>query len=169
MQIDIGFGDPVLPGPVPLDFPTLLDFPAPRLIGYRPENSIAEKFNAMCTRGMRNSRMKDFYDIWLLCRRFDFDGDDLSQAIQSTFQSRHLAVPAEPLALGPTFAEDKAKTIQWKAFLRKSRITGAPKDLNAVVIVLKGFLGPVAETLAAGKDFEGKLKASGPWKGSGKK
>ncbi len=169
MQIDIGFGDPVLPGPVSLDYPTLLDFPAPRLIGYRQENSIAEKFNAMCTRGLRNSRMKDFYDIWLLCRRFDFDGSDLSKAIESTFRSRRLKVPAEPLAFEPIFAEHKDKTVQWKAFLRKSQIIGAPKDLKAVVAVLKRFLAPIAETLAEDKPFKGKWKAPGPWKGIEKK
>ena len=169
MQIDVGFGDPVLPGPVQLDYPALLDFPAPRLIGYRQENSIAEKFNAMCTRGMRNSRMKDFYDIWLLCRRFDFDGSELSKAIESTFQSRHLEIPAEPLALGPTFGEDKNKMAYWKGFLRKIKITNAPQDLGTVVKVLKRFLGPVTESLAAGKPFHGKWKAPGPWKGLGKK
>jgi hypothetical protein len=164
MQIDIGFGDPVLPGPVPLDYPTMLDFPAPRIKGYRRENSIAEKFEAMCTRGIRNSRMKDFYDIWLLSRRFDFDGSDLSKAIESTFQSRHLKMPAEPLALGPIFFEDKNKVAYWKGFLRKIKIAGAPEDLKTVVDVLKGFLGPVAEALAEGKPFQGKWKAPGPWK-----
>lgn len=165
MQIDIGFGDPVLPGPVKLDYPTLLDFPAPHLMGYRQENSIAEKFNAMCTRGIRNSRMKDFYDIWLLCRRFDFEGSDLSKAIESTFKSRDLKVPAEPVAFEPAFTENKDKVVQWKAFLRKSRIEGTPQDLKTVMELVKKFLGPIAETLAEGKAFQGKWKAPGPWKG----
>jgi Nucleotidyl transferase AbiEii toxin, Type IV TA system len=168
MQIDIGFGDPVLPGPVPVDYPTILDFPAPHLHGYRRENSIAEKFNAMCTRGMRNSRMKDFYDIWLLCRLFDFDGAELSKAIESTFQSRHFPVPAEPLALEPTFTEDKNKIAYWKGFLQKIKIKNTPQDLKTVCGVLKKFLGPVAETLAAGKPFHDKWKAPGPWKGTKK-
>jgi hypothetical protein len=165
MQIDIGFGDPVLPGPVSLDYPTILDFPAPQLKGYRRENSIAEKFEAMCTRGIKNSRMKDFYDIWLLSRRFDFDGSDLSKAIESTFKSRHLKIPSDPLALGTTFSDDKSRIAYWKGFLQKIKITSAPQDLKTVVKVLKRFLGPVAETLAAGKPFQGKWKAPGPWKG----
>lgn len=165
MQIDIGFGDPVLPGPVPLKYPTILDFPAPRIKGYRRENSIAEKFEAMCTRGIKNSRMKDFYDIWLLSKRFNFDGSDLSTAIESTFRSRHLKIPADPLALGPTFSGDVNRIAYWKGFLRKIKITSAPQDLKIVVKVLRRFLGPIAETLAEGKQFHGKWKAPGPWKG----
>jgi hypothetical protein len=168
MQIDIGFGDPVMPGPISLEYPTILDFPAPELKGYRQENSIAEKFQAMCSRGIKNSRMKDFYDIWLLCRLFDFEGADLSGAIRSTFESRHMEIPAAPLALGPKFSRDKDKVLQWKAFLRKSHLIGAPQELHVIVDVLKEFLGPVAEGLAAGKVFKGHWKAPGPWKGSRK-
>lgn len=168
MQIDIGFGDPAFPLPVSVEYPTLLNFSAPHLKGYRQETSISEKFEAMCNRGMRNSRMKDFYDIWLLCKRFDFDGVELSKAIESTFSNRHLKVPADPLALGLEFGGDKVKNVQWKAFLRKSGILSAPQDLREVVAVLKGFLGPVAESLASDKAFQGKWKAPGPWKGARK-
>jgi hypothetical protein len=80
MQIDIGFGDVIFPGPVESDLPTMLDFPAPRLLGYSRESAIAEKFEAMLKPGELNSRMKDFYDIWLLCRQFDFEGERLAGA-----------------------------------------------------------------------------------------
>jgi len=164
MQIDIGFGDPLTPGPVPIEYPTLLDLPSPHLMGYRPENSIAEKFETMCKRGIANSRMKDFYDIWLLARQFDFDGANLSQAIKKTFQSRHLEVPMEPMALRAGFSKDKGKTVQWKAFLKKSHVPHAPKSLPSVVKAIRGLLGPVAMTLAEKKSFKGKWKAPGPWK-----
>lgn len=165
MQIDIGFGDPIMAGPIPLVYPTLLDLPAPHLKGYRPENTIAEKFETMCKRGMANSRMKDFFDIWLLARSFDFDGAKLSKAIKETFENRHMKIPMEPLALSPDFSQDKAKATQWRAFLKKSRLPHAPYSFTPVVKALRGFLGPIAETLAAKGNFVGKWKASGPWKG----
>jgi hypothetical protein len=164
MQIDIGFGDPHSGGSVSLVYPTLLDHPAPHLKGYRPENAIAEKFEAMCKRGMTNTRMKDFFDVWLLARRFDFDGSALSKAIMETFASRHVEVPMEPTAFGSGFSRDKVKNVQWKAFLKKSRAPHAPMNLAVAVKVIKGFLGPIAKTLAEKKNFVGKWKAPGPWK-----
>lgn len=164
MQIDIGFGDTVSPGPVSVDYPSLLDFPAPHMKGYRRETSVAEKFEAMCTKGLLNSRMKDLYDIWLLCRRFDFEGKDLAGAIRGTFSSRHREIPAAPLALEPLFARDKDKVVQWRAFRRKSRLSGAPANLHVVIAVIKRFLGPVAKALAERKPFNRKWKAPGPWK-----
>ena len=93
MQIDIGFGDIVYPEPKESGFPTMLDFPAPRLLCYSRESSISEKLEAMIKLGMLNSRMKDFYDIWLLSRLFDFEGPKLVQAIQQTFEQRGTVLP----------------------------------------------------------------------------
>lgn len=88
IQVDIGFGDVVTPKPVQTGFPTLLDFPAPRLAMYPKETVVAEKFEAMVKLGLANSRMKDFYDIWTLSQEFDFDGSVLSAAILATFNRR---------------------------------------------------------------------------------
>src|SRR5208283_6125955 len=77
MQVDIGFGDIVFPGPEESDLPTMLDLPAPRLLCYSRESTIAEKFEAMVKLRELNSRMQDFYDIWLLSRQFDFEGERL--------------------------------------------------------------------------------------------
>jgi len=164
MQIDIGFGDPIHPEPPFVDYPTILDHPAPQMKGYRRENSIAEKFEAMCTRGLQNTRLKDYYDIWLLSRRFDFEGSVLSRAIRETFQQRRLEIPASPLALGPAFASDPAKIIQWRALLRRNRLTDAPQNLARIVKALKGFLGPIAESLSSDGSFTGRWSAPGPWK-----
>jgi len=95
MQLDVGIGDVMVPGPVDIVYPTLLDFPAPRLKGYPRETAIAEKFEAMIKLGTLNSRMKDFYDIWLLSRQFDFDGPTLAQAVTATFANRGTALKAE--------------------------------------------------------------------------
>lgn len=95
MQMDIGFGDVVYPEPGMNTFPTLLDFPAPRLNCYSRESSIAEKLEAMVKLGVLNSRMKDFHDIWLLARLFDFDGITLTKAIRKTFERRRTQIPSE--------------------------------------------------------------------------
>ena len=88
MQLDVGFGDIVVPAAVPTTYPTILDLPAPHLLAYSRETAIAEKFEAMVKLGELNSRMKDFFDIWLLSRSFDFDGPRLCEAIEKTFKRR---------------------------------------------------------------------------------
>src|SRR5437867_359609 len=93
VQIDIGFADVITPAPKRLDYPTILDFPAPHLYGYPPETVIAEKLQAMTVLGMVNSRMKDFYDIWLLITNFEFDGTVIQSAIERTFQNRGTDLP----------------------------------------------------------------------------
>ena len=134
IQVDIGFGDAVTPKPVQTDFPTLLDFPAPRLAMYPRETVVAEQFEAMVKLGLANSRMKDFYDIWALSREFDFNGGVLSAAIQATFKRRTTALtPTMPLALTSEFSSDPLKQTQWKAFVRRSRLKLATEGLEQVV------------------------------------
>ena len=108
MQIDIGFGDVIFPGPVESDLPTmLLDFPAPRLLGYSRESAIAGKFEAMLKLGELNSRMKDFYDIWLLCRQFDFEGERLAEAIRLTLERRGTMLTDVIVPFSEEFAKAK--------------------------------------------------------------
>jgi hypothetical protein len=122
MQVDVGFGDAVIPGPAEVDYPTLLDLPAPRLLGYSRESAIAEKFETMVKLGILNSRMRDFFDIWLLSRQFEFNGQTLSDAIRETFTRRGTEVSVLPVALTNAFSDDPGKMMQWRAFVRKSRI-----------------------------------------------
>ncbi|MEO8974674.1 MAG: nucleotidyl transferase AbiEii/AbiGii toxin family protein [Casimicrobiaceae bacterium] len=115
--IDIGFGDAVEPGIEEIDLPVLLDLPAPHLRAYARETVIAEKFQAMVALGRANSRMKDFYDVWVLAKRYDFDDDRLPRAIAATFDRRGTPLPAVlPDALTAEFARDEAKRRQWSAF-----------------------------------------------------
>jgi predicted nucleotidyltransferase component of viral defense system len=108
--IDIGFGDAVEPAIAEQEMPVLLDLPSPRLRTYPRETVIAEKFHAMVRLGRVNSRMKDFDDIWLLSRAYDFDGDKLARAIQATFARRKTPLPTElPDALTHAFADDPIK------------------------------------------------------------
>ena len=96
LQIDIGFGDVVVPGPGRVAYPVLLEFPPPELNGYTMESTIAEKYQAMVKLGILNSRMKDFYDIWLLSHTFDFDGEVLAEAVNRTFKNRKTDLNTEP-------------------------------------------------------------------------
>jgi hypothetical protein len=163
MQIDIGFADVVTPGPVPTDYPVILDLPAPRLSAYPRETVVAEKFEAMVKLGEFNSRMKDFYDLLVLARRFDFDGATLAAAVSRTFANRKTAVVPTPLALTPAFAAVPGKEAQWKGFVRKAKLADAPGDLAAVITELDAFLLPVAQAVSVGADFGLTWRAPGPW------
>ena len=107
MQIDVGFGDVITPAAGPVEYPTVLDFPTPRLLGYNRETAVAEKFEAMVKLGLLNSRMKDFYDLWLVSRQFEFDGTALVVAVTRTFANRGTDVDPHPFALTPAFAGDR--------------------------------------------------------------
>lgn len=163
MQVDVGFGDPVVPGPTEVDYPTLLDLPAPRLLGYSRESAIAEKFETMIKLGILNSRMRDFFDIWLLSRQFEFDGQTLSTAIRKTFTQRETEFPVKPVALTEEFFEDPGQVSQWRAFIRKNLLHASPKDLREVVLHLSSFLGPVATALSSGHSFHKTWVPPGPW------
>ena len=163
MQIDVGFGDVVVPEPAVVAYPTLLEFPGPRLRAYPRETVIAEKFEAMVKLGTLNSRMKDFFDIWLMARQFDFDGPLLARAVTSTFENRKTAIDPSPVALTPSFSESPNPQAQWRAFLRRGRFTTAPESLVEVVKEIGGFLLPVAAGSIAGS-FESTWNAPGPWR-----
>lgn len=155
LQIDIGFGDVVTPGPQDVTYPTLLDFPAPLLRAYPRETVVAEKFQAMVHLGMANSRMKDFYDIWTLAKTFDFDGHALGQAIQATFERRQTALPSTaPLALTSEFSSDRAKATQWAAFLKKGKLVQRQPELSDVTRLIALFLMPPTQAMVLGDSWE---------------
>lgn len=140
MQLDVGFGDPIFPFPSWLEFPALLDFPAARIKCYTPESSIAEKFQAMVNLGELNSRMKDFYDIWLLSRQHEFRLDNLRGAVESTFKKRETDIPgATPF----TDAFVDTKQPQWQAFRNRLGQDHVPEAFGEVVEAVVEFLGPV--------------------------
>jgi hypothetical protein len=139
MQLDLGYGDVVSPRVAVADYPAILDFPAPRLRTCSRETVVAEKFEAMVKLGQRNSRMKDFFDLWLLSRQANFDGPTLATAIARTFANRKTTIPAEALALTSAFADDPAKRTQYAGFLRKSRLDNVPADLHEVIAALREF------------------------------
>ena len=145
LQIDIGFGDLVVPAPQEAFFPTLLEMPAPQLRMYCRETVIAEKFQALVELGMGNTRLKDFYDIWVLIQRYEFEGTQLSQAISATFTRRMTTLVAEPpLALTGQFALDPTKNSQWKGFLKKNRFSSSLELVQVTTDLWKFFSKPVA-------------------------
>ncbi len=159
LQVDVGIGDVAEPPPEMLDYPVILDFPPPRLRAYRPETVVAEKLHAMVRLGAVNTRMKDFFDVYILSETHEFDRDPLERAIRATFERRETAWPASlPLALTPEFASEENRR-QWGAFLGRSG-ADAPEDLAEVVRRLAGFLGPV---IRGDLEDEGRWAAGGPW------
>ncbi len=165
LQIDIGYGDVVTPPPEEIDFPTILDAPAPHLLAYPLYTMVAEKLETIVRLGIANSRMKDFFDLWLLSLLFEFDGRTLCDAVRNTFQRRSTALAAEvPMSFTEEFSKDKQKQIQWRAFLRKSRPENAPRDLDTVVSEVALFLMPVIKALQCDEMLELIWSQGGPWK-----
>jgi hypothetical protein len=161
MQIDIGFGDIVHPGPEMAEMPPMLDFPAPRLLCYSRESAIAEKFEAMVSLGSLNSRMKDFYDIWLLSRQFDFNGKDLAEAVRLTFKQRGTDLPEQIEAFSRDFAE--VKQTQWVAFRKRLQQEHVPVSFQDVTRTLGIFLAPIVTSISEQSETSKTWTASGPW------
>ena len=156
IQIDIGFADVITPAPERLDYPTILDFPVPHLFGYPPETVIAEKFQAMTVLGMANSRMKDFYDIWMLITNFEFDGMVIQTAIERTFQNRSTELPDEThIVFSDEFAENKRD--QWIAFSRKLR-EEKMIVMDQIIATMRGFFFPVLHASQQGMVHQKKWK-----------
>ena len=164
MQVDIGFGDVVNPAAEERDYPTLLEFPAPHLRMYPRETVVAEKFEAMVQLGTLNTRMKDFFDLWLLASQFDFTGPELAQAIAKTFANRGTALTTEPAALSADFMAAETTQKQWAAFLKRSQLDDAPKTLDEARDHLNNFLLPAAKALIRGESFAASWTAPGPWR-----
>ena len=162
IQIDIGFGDVVFPRPEKLYLPTMLDFPPVNILCYSRESTIAEKFEAMLKLHELNSRMKDFYDIWLLSRQFDFEGKKLSEAISKTLKNRGTDLPEEITAFSETFTE--IKQVQWLTFRKKLKQEYVPVEFAEVISKIKDFLTPIINALHSGNTMRRYWTAKGFWK-----
>jgi hypothetical protein len=164
VQVDIGFGDVITPAPERLTFPTILPLPAPSVLAYPPDTVVAEKFEAVIRLGMANSRMKDFYDLWLLSTLFAFDGDVLSDAIRNTLRRRSTPLPqGTPMAFTKEFREEAQKQTQWRAFVRRFKPEGVPESLDAAIGQVNTFLMPVLDCLRQERHFKQTWSIGGPW------
>jgi len=163
VQIDIGFGDAVTPAPENVQYPVILgDMPQPQLRAYPRYTVVAEKLEAMVKLGILNSRMKDYFDLWVLSRHSDFDGEVLTQAIRATFNSRGTDMPSGlPFGLTDEFAQHEQKNMQWAGFQRKNALE--PMTLATVIEALRAFLLPVLTALTAGDGFDRQWRADAGW------
>lgn len=149
IQVDVGFGDAITPGPIEIDYPALLDAPAPHLRAYPIQTVVAEKFHAIATRGITNSRLKDYYDLWLIAETFELERAPLAAAIRQTFARRETTLPQEkPTGFSEAYVETWGG--QWRTFLTRERMTAAPEQLATVVADLKRFLLPLIEAAEGG-------------------
>jgi predicted nucleotidyltransferase component of viral defense system len=163
VQIDIGFGDAIVPRPAAIEYPVLLEFPAPQLLAYPRETVVAEKLEAMTILGLLNSRMKDYFDLMLLSRLYEFEGSQLLRAVSATFKRRSTEIESSPVGLTDQFASAPGKAGQWRAFLRRSRFEIDYAELREVVTAVSGFAEPVLSAGAAGHQFACVWKPGGPW------
>ena len=150
VQVDVGFGDAMEPGP-PRLLPALLeDMPSLRLRAYPPEQAVAEKFHAIASLGLRNTRLKDFFDLWVLAGELEFEGPKLVRALAATFERRQEAELSgePPLGLGPSFVESADKRIQWRAFLDRSELLQGAPSLDGAAELIRAFVLPAAKAAA---------------------
>jgi predicted nucleotidyltransferase component of viral defense system len=165
VQIDIGFGDVITPPAEEAEYPTLLSFPAPRLRVYPKEAVVAEKLHAMVVLGALNSRVKDFYDLWVLAQGSAFDGAVLGRAIAATFARRQTALPASrPVGLTAEFAQRFDVQTRWNAFLRRNRLVAGERAFPTVITDLGDFLMPILTALASDVGFDQTWPPGGPWR-----
>jgi len=143
LQLDIGFGDVIIPQAELMEFPTLLEESPPTIRVYSIESIVSEKFEAMVKLAMANSRMKDFYDVYTLSVSRNFLYNRLKKAIESTFQRRKTPIPDNPLVFRSEFHNDAERQKQWVAFLRKSRLHDVRREFNGIMERITAFLKPI--------------------------
>lgn len=164
VQIDVGFGNAIVPGPEETEYRTILGDPPPRILAYPRESVVAEKLNAMVTLGERNSRYKDFYDLHAMANAFQFDKDTLVRAVRATFERRATPIDAAPpMPLTAAFYANGERLTQWRAYVTRNGLSGAPSDFQQVGDLLARFLQPVWESLSTGSESTGDWPPGGPW------
>ena len=156
MQIDIGFGNAVEPPPTDTLYKTLLDNPSPDIRVYPREAVVAEKLHAMVVLGERNSRNKDFYDLYALIQHFAFEGNQLLRALRATFERRRTTFSqALPVALTARFYADGERAGQWRTYLERNALAGAPADFGSLGDRLISFFREPWDAVARGAGFTG--------------
>ncbi len=167
VQVDFGFGDAVVPGPEDAQYPTLLEgLPAPLVRTYPRVVTVAEKFEAMVQLGRRNSRLKDFHDVWALSSQFAFKGAELREAVSACFTRRRTEwTPEIPDVLLRTFYGDENIGARWTNYVRAGAFRAAPPaDFEEIGARTIEFLGPIRESVVSGSPFEKNWSGGGPWK-----
>ncbi|RMH21939.1 MAG: nucleotidyl transferase AbiEii/AbiGii toxin family protein [Acidobacteria bacterium] len=165
LQVDMGVGKTVWPAPTLCIYPTLLDFPPPRVLAYPREAVVAEKLEAMVVLGDRNSRIKDFFDLHHLASRFEFDRATLSEAVRRTFEQRLTPVPAkDPIGLTTAYWQNPSRPTQVRAFARRAQLDVPETPAEHFTHLLHAFLSPILEDLRRGMKPQGTWPPGGPWR-----
>jgi hypothetical protein len=165
IQVDVGFGNAIVPGPEEKEYRTILGDPPPRILAYPAESVVAEKMHAMVTLGERNSRYKDFYDIHAIARGFPFERSTLVRAARATFERRATPITVgTPAALTAPFYSSESRAQQWRAYVTRNRLDGVSQDFGLVGEVVIVFLRPVWEDLDSGRTPAGDWVPNGPWR-----
>ncbi|OXU14652.1 nucleotidyl transferase AbiEii/AbiGii toxin family protein [Sedimentisphaera salicampi] len=154
VQVDIGFSDVITPAPERYNYPSILDLSEPKLNCYNKETMIAEKLQAMTKLDILNSRMKDIYDIWILSRRFEFDGAYLQKSIINTFKQRETEATENVAIFTERYSQNEEKLQQWRGFVRKSKVSDVPKDLSHIAGEIKIFIQPVLVSIINNVDYK---------------
>lgn len=162
LQVDVGFGDAITPRPIKQSFPVVLEgSPSPLLLTYPKETVVAEKFQAIVSLGIQNTRMKDFYDIFLLAKTTSFDGELLCQALEATFSRRETLLPTvPPLAFTVEFTAEALKIRQWQAFSKRLK---QPFHLLQVMTLLESFLMPPSHAVTEKESLKSKWHPEQGW------
>jgi len=166
IQVDIGFGDAITPSSSEIEFPTILEMPKPRMQSYPRETVIAEKIEAMVSLGITNSRMKDFFDIYILSEKVEFEGLLIQEAIEQTFIRRQTDIPdGLPIALTEDFYNDPVKQAQWLGFLKGYELNRMleDQDFENVVNAIKEFIKPIFESINSGNKITTKWIPQKGW------
>lgn len=163
LQLDISIDDAVVPDPEWVEYPTLLDLDGPRILAYRPVTALAEKYETIVTKGITNSRLKDYYDIWLLSKTHHYSGSELAAGIEATFAHRGTSLSTEvPPGLTEDFYSSPDAQNRWRAFLAGKRID-APGDLAEVCGAIASFIMPPSSAAATGSPFDSSWDPSSGW------
>jgi hypothetical protein len=165
LQVDVGFGNAIVPGPEEKEYRTILGDPPPRILAYPPESVVAEKTHAMVILGRRNSRFKDFYDIYAMAGAFRFERTTLVEAVMATFDRRRTPVQADlPDALAAPYYADGTRASQWRAYVTRNGLSDAPADFAQVGDRIVAFLHPPWADLGSGSATAGDWQGGGPWR-----
>lgn len=166
LQLDIGIDDAVVPEPAWVDYPTMLDLEAPRILAYLPVTALAEKFETIVSRGLGNSRLRDYYDLWLVPSLNPFSGSEVQAAFEGTFSHRGTAIPGVlPDGLSETFYDDAQRQGDWRAYIRGRRLA-APETLSEVCAAIADFVTPPSIAIARRVDFDLEWTPDSGWHSS---
>lgn len=154
VSVDIGIGDVVYPDKVKMVFPSVLDDEGPEIYAYSLCSCVAEKFEAIVSLGYDNSRFKDFYDLYVLAHSFNFDGEELKEALKETFSNRGTEMK-EIIAFEPGFADDTLRQSRWKSFIRKKKALLDLTSLSDTIETIRRFIGPLVDSVGSGSSFSG--------------